>query len=331
MASVRYVTPVAPAAATGQVAGVYAQLNREFGCHAPALTALSPVPDLLAATWSMLRESLLVGHASRTSRELVAVGVSLANRCPFCVDAHAVLLRATGASRLAETVAAGGVPADPENAALLGWAKQPRSAPPFDRELTPEYAGTALAFHFLNRVVSALLTEQFLPGRLQKRPVVRALAGRAFAKLVRRPLRSGESLPLLGNAPVVPPVWAGDTPVGTAYATLVAAAGRGRFQLSHEAEAVLRDTVNDWDGGHPPLDGGWLAAPLASLPEPDRPAARLALLAALAPYRITDGDVAEWRTTGGSDADLVRLVGFAAITAVTRVEGWLSSPRPLTV
>jgi hypothetical protein len=180
-----------------------------------------------------------------------------------------------------------------------------------------------LAVHFVNRIVSALLTESFLPGRSQ------TLAGRGFA----RPLRPGASLPLLGDLPVEPaPVWAADTPIGTAYPALRTAAGKGRAALSHEAEAVLRDVVNAWDGDHPPLDGDWLAGPLGVLPVRDRPAARLALSAAIAPRRITDADVAAWRTTtGGSDATLVRLVGFGAVTAVTRIEGLITSPRPLTV
>jgi hypothetical protein len=245
-----------------------------------------------------------------------------------------MLLHATGASSLAETVAAGRTPADQENARLLAWAKALRAgAPPFDRAHTAEYVGTALTFHFVNRGVSALLTEYFLPGRLQKRPLVRNLAGRAFARVVRRTLRPGASLPLLGDpGPAEPaPAWSAGTPIGHAFTALRTAAARGRAALSHEAEAVLRDTVNAWDGEHPPLDGAWLAAPLAALPEPDRPAARLALLAALAPYRITDADVAAWRATGGSDEDLVRLIGFGAINAVVRIEGWITSARPLTV
>jgi AhpD family alkylhydroperoxidase len=98
----RYVSPVPTKRATGQVAGVYAQLAADFGlARMPLFMTLSPAPGVLAATWALLRESLLAGHAPRTGKEVVATAVSLANRCPFCVDAHTVLLHATGAHRLA--------------------------------------------------------------------------------------------------------------------------------------------------------------------------------------------------------------------------------------
>ncbi|NUT43529.1 MAG: carboxymuconolactone decarboxylase family protein, partial [Thermoactinospora sp.] len=94
------------------------------------------------------------GPGTRTGREVVALGVSLANRCPFCVAAHTTLLHATGDHRLAETVAAGGVPGDPELAALLSWAKNARVPAPFPAPLAPAYVGTVPAFHFGNRVAA---------------------------------------------------------------------------------------------------------------------------------------------------------------------------------
>ncbi|NUP83685.1 MAG: carboxymuconolactone decarboxylase family protein [Nonomuraea sp.] len=94
------------------------------------------------------------GPGTRTGREVVALGVSLANRCPFCVAAHTTLLHATGDHRLAETVAAGGVPGDPELAALLSWAKNARVPAPFPAPLAPAYVGTVPAFHFVNRVAA---------------------------------------------------------------------------------------------------------------------------------------------------------------------------------
>ncbi|MDR8415186.1 hypothetical protein MTP10_41445, partial [Nonomuraea sp. 3-1Str] len=82
------------------------------------------------------------------------------------------------------------------------------------------------------------------------------------------------------------------------------------------------------DGAHPPL-GGW--PDLRALPAADRPGARLAVLAALAPYRVTDGDVSAWRAGAGTtadagagadggDEDLVRLIAYGAILATARAE-----------
>ncbi|KAB8183654.1 carboxymuconolactone decarboxylase family protein [Microbispora catharanthi] len=328
----RYVTPVPTEAAAGLIAQVYAQIASDFGmARMPLFLTLSPAPEVLAPTWAMLRESLLAGQAPRAAKEVVATGVSLANKCPFCVDAHTVLLHATGEHELAETVARGEKPSDPEHARLFAWATGTATsgqAPPCPPGHAAELIGTALAFHFINRMVSSLLTDDLLPAGLQRSRLVRGLGGRALARTVRRRLPQGEALPLLRGLPSGPvPAWAAGTPAGTAFAALLAAAGEGVHLLGDTAREAVVEAVADWDGEHPALSG-WPSGPLADVAPAQRPAARLALLAALAPYRVTDADVAAWREAGGgrSDADLVRLLAFGAITAVRRIEAALAVP-----
>ncbi|GGO14819.1 alkyl hydroperoxide reductase AhpD [Microbispora rosea subsp. aerata] len=325
----RYVTPVPRVAATGLVAEVYAQIARDFGmARMPLFVTLSPAPDVLAPTWAVLRESLLAGRAPRVAKEVVAAGVSYANKCPFCVDAHTVLLHATGEHRLAETVARGETPSDPEHARLFQWAVGTATAghaPPGPPGHAAEHIGTALAFHFINRMVSSLLTDNLLPAGLQRFRLVRGLGGRVLAGTVRRTLPQGEALPLLRGLPRGRvPAWGVGTPVGAAFATLHAVAEEGAALLGGTAREAVMEVVAEWDGTRPPLSG-WPSGPLEQVPPVERPAARLALLAALAPYRVTDAHVAAWREAGGgrSDADLVRLLAFGAITAVRRIEAAL--------
>ncbi|KUN22433.1 DNA-binding protein [Streptomyces antibioticus] len=322
--SFRYTEPLPPKAATGRTAEVYAQLSRDFGIdEPPTFVVLSSAPELLAATWALTRESLIAGPGGRTGKELAALGVSLANKCPFCVDAHTVLLHATGDHALAERIAKGHRPENEEHARVLDWGKRSRvpgaafgDGPlPFSREDAPGYLGTVLAFHFINRVVSALLTEQMLPGNLQRFRTVRSLAGRTLARTVRRAAVPGESLPLLDRPdPGEAPAWAGGTPVGVAYAALLRAALAGAGLLARDDQDVVEEVLQDWDGEHPSLA-------LPGVPGRDeRPGARLVLLAALAPYRITDEDVAAWRRPEHTDHCLVHLVSYGAFLAVDRIE-----------
>ncbi|KAB8196517.1 DNA-binding protein [Nonomuraea phyllanthi] len=317
----RYVTPVEPQGATGLVARVYAQLANDFGMARMAVfLTLSPAEEVLAATWATLRESLLAGDEPRTAKEVVALGVSMANRCPFCVAAHTTLLHATGDHRLAETIAAGGTPADPRHAELLAWARTGRVA----ASVGAEHIGTALIFHFINRMASALLTENLLPGNLQNSRLVRSVGGRVMSRTVRRPLPPGASLPLVAGLPALPePSWGAGTAAGAAYAVLRAVAGAGAHLLGEAARAAVTSAVAAWDGEHPPMGRAWLDGPLAGVPAAERPGAALALLAALAPYRVTDADVAAWRGSR-PDEDLVRLCAFGAITATERMEAFIT-------
>ncbi|MFK4693399.1 carboxymuconolactone decarboxylase family protein [Streptomyces pristinaespiralis] len=311
----RFTDPAPPSAATGVTADVYGQMARDFGIErAATFVVLSDSPPLMTGAWALLRESLLAGRVSRTDKEVVAAGVSLANRCPFCVDAHTVLLHATGDHALAETIARGEEPADAGHRRLLAWGKDIRGPRPFPAEQTPEHLGTALAFHFINRIVSALLNENMLPGGPQKYRLVRSAAGRSLARTVRREVPPGESLELLRTSGTEP-AWAAGTAVGTAYGALREAALMGAGLLSEDDRTLVRKTVADHDGvARPPLSADWL---------PDReesPGARLTLLAALAPYRITEEDVRAWRTPRHTDHCLVHLTAYGAITAVERIE-----------
>lgn len=323
----RHTEPLPPRSATGTVADVYAQIALDFGIAEPStFVVLSSAPALLAPTWALLRESLIAGAGGRTGKELVALGVSLANRCPFCVNAHTVLLHATGDHALAERVARGERPESEEHARLLAWGRHTRvpgaalEPYPFPREHAPAYLGTALTFHFINRIASALLTENLLPAGAQRFRAVRSLAGRALSRAVRRPARPGESLALLGHIdPGEAPAWAGGTPVGLAYAALLRAAMAGAGLLDADDHDLMEAVLQDWDGTHPPLT-------LDGFPDRrERPGARLALLAALAPYRITDEDVAAWRRPEHTDHCLVHLVAYGAFTAVDRIESALSA------
>jgi AhpD family alkylhydroperoxidase len=89
---VRYVSPVRRGAAQGLAGRVYEQVEREFGVLAPSLALLSPAPQVLAASWLMLRETLLVTRqVDRATKETVATTVSLGNTCPWCVTVHSTM------------------------------------------------------------------------------------------------------------------------------------------------------------------------------------------------------------------------------------------------
>ncbi|MEV6078526.1 carboxymuconolactone decarboxylase family protein [Streptomyces sp. NPDC052069] len=297
-------------------------VQKDFGIEgALPFVALSVAPPLLSGTWALMRESLLAGKASRTEKQVVAFGVSLANRCPFCVEAHTLLLHAGGNTLLADTVARGGEPADPAHRRLPAWSRDMRAAPPFPAREAPEFVGTALAFHFINRITSALPDETALSGGADVSELLGSEAGRALVRDVDSSPVPGERLPLL-ETEGEEPLWAAGTPIGTAFGALRTAAGLGAGLLSDEDAAFVRESVAGWDGVTPlPLTGG-------GLPDrADRPGVRLALLAARALYRITEEDVHARRVPPFTDHCLVQLIAFGAICAVERVEaGLLSVP-----
>src|SRR5262249_35499543 len=223
---VKYVRPVRPEEASGLVGAVYEQLARDFQLLAP-ITLTSPLPPLLAACWTVLRETLVAGSVPRLEKELVAEAVSKANACPYCVAAHALMLRGGAEDDVARAVARGDTEAieDPRLRALATWALYSRSpahpalaAPPFDERAAPEMVGTAVAFHVINRIVDVFLDDSpfAMPPGLQWTAalLMKPVASTFARRLVGLTPPPGESLRLLQDAPLPADMqWAKPNPV----------------------------------------------------------------------------------------------------------------------
>jgi AhpD family alkylhydroperoxidase len=336
--SVRYVRPVRPEVATGLVAAVYEQLTRDFQLVAP-LTLTSPLPSLLAASWTLVRETLVTGTVPRLEKELVALGVSKANACPYCVAAHALMLRGGSQAEVAKVVSHGDVEAiaNPRAGAVALWALNSRSpdhpavvAPPFDARSAPEFVGTAVAFHAINRMVDIFLEPHPLEmpiglkwaAELLTRPVAATFAHR-MVELTPRP---AESLILLPAAPLPPDLqWAEPNPVVAGAVARAAAVAEqlGATFVPDDARAVVLGHVSRWRGEAMGPSRAWVEEAIAPLAPRARPAARLGLLAALASFQVDEGVVRAFRERSASDEALLGTVAWAAFTTARRVGTWL--------
>jgi AhpD family alkylhydroperoxidase len=343
---IRHLRPVPYAVARGLVRDVYDQMRRDFQLVTP-ITLHAPVPELLAAVWSAGRESLVAAGGgggsevdSRAAREAVAAAVSRINACPFCTDVHAMMLHGAGAGRAAAILGSEdpGRVEDPALAPLVRWAlgtgrpgSRPAPRPPFGRREAPRFIGTAVGFHYINRVVNVFLDASpfpLPPGLRGLRPLVARAAGAAVARRIARLApEPGASLALLPEAELPADLaWAGRDPnVAGAFARLAAAVERAGASIPAAVRSAARARIEAWRGEAP--GPGWLDRAVADLDEGDRPAARLVLLAALALHRVSDAEVAALRARGASDADLLALVAWAAFTAARRIGTWLDAPE----
>ncbi|OKI86589.1 alkylhydroperoxidase [Streptomyces sp. CB02058] len=313
---VRHVRAVAPRGAGEQVARVYTQIERDFGVLAPPLALHSPAPEVLAASWLLLREILLVeGRVGRAAKEVVATEVSRANSCPYCVDVHRATLR-----ELSDRPDAG-------SGALGTWARssgllpvpgEPSPPAPFGPSAAPELYGVAVTFHYINRMVSIYLAGSPVPDQAPgflRGPILRT-ATRAMRPDGPGPLRPGTSLDLLPDAPL---------PDGLAWAspnrTVAAALGRAAGAVESAARWVpegVRECLDihlaRWGGRPMGLGRVWLDEAVAGLPAPEVPTARLALLTAFACHQVTDADILAFRERHPADRELIELTSWAALS-----------------
>jgi AhpD family alkylhydroperoxidase len=104
---IKYIQPIAPRHAEGLVEPVYSQIKRDFGKIVEPFLLHSPIPELLAGAWMVCRETELVGSVPRYIKEAIAVAVSQQNQCPYCIDAHTIMLCAENEKELSKIIKKG--------------------------------------------------------------------------------------------------------------------------------------------------------------------------------------------------------------------------------
>ncbi|MDI1461470.1 carboxymuconolactone decarboxylase family protein [Catellatospora sp. KI3] len=340
LSHVKHVRPVAPAAADGLVAQVYEQVEREFGMLAPPLILHSPLPAVLAAGWTVLRETLLVDRATtRSAREMVASAVSQANRCPYCVDVHSSTLSGlVGGHPDAAAVAADRIDAitDPQLRALARWGRASGLSgellpAPFPAAHAPEMIGTAVTFHYINRMVNIFLPDTPLPPGVSGggRRALLKLAARVMGGIARRPHATGQSLGLLPTAALPGDmVWAVSEPdVATAWAQAAEVFDAcGRAEVPERVRLLLLTRLNAREVEGPGISNRvWLENAVAGLPEADQPAGRLAMLTAFASYQVTPRVIEEFRRDRPDDGQLLAVTAWAAMAAARRIGARLTA------
>jgi hypothetical protein len=310
--------------ARGLVADVYRQVEREFGMLAPPTALHSASPEALAASWTILRETLLAqGVADRASKEAVATGVSEANGCPYCVDVHGMTLAS--------------IPDAADPSALTSWARLGATAhgvtaPPCPPEQAAELIGVAVAFHYYNRVVNVFLRDSPFPSHVPEsaKPKARKVLGGVLRPSPAGP-RPGDSLDFLPPAPRPDDLWwaSSNQFVADAFARAYATTETvGTRSVPAGVRALVRGRLSVWDGRPPGLSRSWVDDPVATLPAEEQAAGRLALTIALASYQVDETMVEEFRRTAPEDGTLVELASWSSMTAARRVSTWLAEARP---
>lgn len=342
LAQIQHVRPVRPADADGLVARVYRQVEDEFGMIAPPIALHSPSPPVLAASWLMLRETLLAaGRVGRAAREAVAGAVSVANACPYCVEVHGTTLRALGDRAGADAIVADRIDTitDPELRRIVAWARTTGSradatAPPVPADQVPELLGVATVFHYLNRMVHVFLGDSPMPPGT---PDSAKGAARWVLARVMRPSavvdrRPGAALDLLPPAPTRSDFgWAAATPtVADAFHRAASAVDAAADACVPEpVRTLVGDHLADWSGRPDGPSRAWVDDAVAPLDEDHRPAGRLALLTAVAAYQVDARLIDDVRRYGADDAGLIALTSWAALTAARHVSGWVPTATPL--
>jgi AhpD family alkylhydroperoxidase len=336
---IRYLKSIDYSAATALARDVMLQMESDF-LVGPPLTVHLPNPPLMAGVWSLCRESLAADRIPRPMGDLIAGVVSRANTCPYCFGIHTAMLHSFGVSEDAEVLQNNRTFTDPAKQCMAEWAAATLTPgaevlrrPPFTREQAPQVVGTALAFHYLNRIVNVFLDPIPLSGISWLKSSFSRMSGRMMRdRLSAQHLEPGGFLNAEPDIPLPAEFeWAApDANIAAAVRRFVAAAEEaGRESVDPRVRDCVESRIASWKGESPGLGRGWIEPAVSSLDETLRPAARLALLTALASYQADETIVKDFQKHQRGDRQLINLTAWASYTAVRRIASWIQMPLPL--
>jgi len=203
------------------------------------------------------------------------------------------------------------------------------ATPPFTPDEAPAFIGTAVFFHYINRMVTILLGSSPLPLKNGiGKTVSMRLGAWYFLPAIGREKSPGTSLGLLPAAELPDDLsWAkSSAATAGAFARLASAIEKaGSNSVPESVRNITREMVLKWNGSNPDISGKWCDNALAQLDASEKSAGKLALLAALAPHRITEEHVQDFSAAFPGDRKLLGVLAWSSFTAARRIGSWLRS------
>lgn len=336
---IKYLKSVAPDKAEGKLADIYQQVRRDFQL-VPPITLFSPDVELLTGLWAISRESQIAsGVVSRQDKEAIAAAVSSINTCSYCVDAHVGMLHGVAGHDVANAILEGNTDtvADPHTTMLIEWAlasKTPQSKllanPTFSSKQAPEIIGTALGYHFINRMVSIFLSSSPLPvntkSRAMRKMATRIFGATAGKSIANKQVDAGESLAFLAEADLPEKfAWSKASPhISKAFAGFsVAMDAAGKKHVPNEVSYLLQTHLSQWHGEDMGLSRQWLEDVINSLDDHYKNIARLVFLTAFTPYQVDESIILAFRKQNPFDNELLAVTCWASYAAMCRISEWI--------
>lgn len=329
---IKHIHPVNVRSAKGLVALVYSQIKRDFGKVVEPFQLHSQLPKLLAGAWMACRETELIGSVPREIKEAVAATVSKLNSCPYCLDAHTIMLKATGEHATANSISHARYNQiyEIKMRSIVQWvlkASTPNwkgpSLPPFSQSEAPEIIGTVVFYHYINRMVTVLLGKTPLPSNSSwlKNPLKR-IASMMFSSAVHRAKIPGESLKFLAPANLPEDLkWAKANPIiAQAFARFAAIINVvGEQTLPLRVRERVSSFVNKWQGEKFGISRSWVENETRGFNEASKSAAQLTLLTSMVPNQVDKSTVLRFKRNFPEDKLLLGALAWGSFTAARKI------------
>jgi hypothetical protein len=318
--------------ANGLTREVLLQSQRDFFING-TITSHAACPPLMAGLWVGGREIVLTNqHLPAWLKKAMGAALSEVNNCPYCEDFLISLTHGAKKNNVANALRQNEMESIDDELTLkrLEWTKasinrnaaELRDAP-FSPEEMPEALGTLIVFNYTNKISDFTMKGSPVPSSLRSGAL--RLFGMELEESSALDLEHGASLYMLPKAELTEEFhWAASNPLvmDTLSHWNHVIEEEITQALSEEAHHMIKENLNTWQGGQPPLSRRWVEEEVKDLQGKERDKARLVLLIAKASYQVDDGIIERVTQHGVSEADLVRLGAWGAIMGAKTVANW---------
>ncbi len=329
--SIFYINSIKPSQATGTVKEVYGQLKSEMGDVVEPISLHALTPDLLKGIWGILRETVVVeDKVKRTVKEAVGAAVSASNDCPYCVDAHTIMILGLKDKVVANAILKKKPDIIPDESTrkIVDWSFETRNFdseiiknPPFSKEKAPEIIGTAVFFHYLNRMVTIFLGPTILPMNVSfLKGVMKAMAAKMFSGVLQKEKKPGE---VKGDMVVSPdfPWSTNSSRISYMFSYFQHVLGSfSEKNIPEEVQAFMKVQIENWNGEDMPNSNEKLDLIMSNLSEENHLMAKMLYLTAFSPHRLRHHHFEDFKLSyAASDDYLLSMLAWSSFSIATKI------------
>ncbi|OYT15897.1 MAG: hypothetical protein B7C24_10635 [Bacteroidetes bacterium 4572_77] len=257
---IKHIKYICKRKAKGKLKILYRHIESNFGKLAEPFVLHSIKLNYISAVWAVLYETLLVEQKiKRSIKESIATCISEVNKCPYCIDAHTVMVFGTDKSleNNIQHLKTNPTESPTKEDEIIYWAlhnldfqNKLLKSPPFNKQEAPEIIGTAVLFHYINRMVQVFAQDSPFPISFWKKQIKYFAANFIFNKALKKPKTKGESLGFLNTTSLNNDfIWAKETPeIQSAFCHLKKEISQDiNTLLSSESIDYIKNTAKNLD------------------------------------------------------------------------------------
>lgn len=328
--AIKFIDSIKPSEATGVVKEVYDQLKSEMGDVVEPISMHALIPDLLTGIWGILRETVLVeDEVERKVKEAVGAAVSSSNECPYCVDAHTIMILGLKDKLVADAIVKKDLNLIKNDKVreIVNWSFNTKNFksmavnnPPFPSTHAPEIIGTAVFFHYLNRMVTIFLGSTILPLNINfLKGIMKSMAAKMFSGVLAQKKEAGKVEN--SSSEIKALYWAQSNArlehVFSYFFRVVS--HLGKKSIPEEVREFMKDQIINWDGGDL-LNTRDLDTIVSVITPRNQPLARMLYLTAFSPHRIQEYHFEEFKLFyNGKDDHILSALSWASWISAVKI------------